>query len=128
MSKKTIDVNKFCKIPQVDINNIYLGVSSPLPHCSCPPPPIFPKPEPIDEGYLNDSRYISEKDRKLYEAEFHELLKSKQMEYELFYDYRPQQMEENKYEDFEEDISSENSDEEEEDIYDDEDDFEIVRK
>ena len=128
MSKKTIDVNKFCKIPQVDINNIYLGVSSPLPHCSCPTPSLFPKPEPIDEGYLNDSRYISEKDRKLYEAEFHELLKSKQMEYELFYDYRPQQMEENKYEDFEEDISIENSDDEEEDVYEDEDDFEIVRK
>ena len=129
MSKKTIDAAKFCKVTQVDIENIYLGPSKILTHCLCPPPPLFPDPDPIDEGYLNDSRYISDKDRKLYEKEFEELIKNREMENKLYYDYRPQKFEENKYDNFEDDISVEQSDEdEEEDIYDDEDDFEIVRK
>lgn len=130
MSKKTIEVNKFCKIPQVDIKNIYLGVSLPLSHCSCPAPPRFPEPEPIDEGYLNDSRYISEKDRKLYEQEFEEIMKKHDLKREMYYNYTPQITEDNRtnYDEQEEDIYSEHTEDEEEDNYVDDDDFEIVRK
>ena len=75
MLNESVDAKKFCKIPHVDIENIYLGPSTKLTHCSCPPPPLYPEKEPFDEEYLNDSRYISEKDRKLYEQEFEEILK-----------------------------------------------------
>ena len=123
-----IDTQKFCKMPQIDIDNIYLGPKTILPHCSSPSPPQYLESEPFDEEYLNDSRYISEKDRLIYEKEFEEIQKQYEMKNQIEYNFQPQMNEENHYNERDEDIYNEPSDEEEEEEYVDDDYFEIVRK
>ena len=127
MPSEPIDQKKFCRMPQIDIKNIYLGPSSTLSFCSCPPPPKYLDSEPIDEGYLYDSRYISEKDRLIYQKEFEEIQKQYEMENQIVYNFHPQINEENHYNEYDEEVHIEPSDEEEEEYVDD-DDFEIVRK
>jgi hypothetical protein len=115
-------------MPQIDIKNIYLGPSSKLSYCSCPSPPKYLDSEPFDEEYLNDSRYISEKDRLIYEKEFEEIQKQHEMKNQLVYNYQPVINVETDYNDHEEDIYNEPSDEEDDEEYVDDDDFEKVRK
>lgn len=127
---KTIDTQKFCKMPQIDINNIYLGPSQILQHCSCPSPPLYLETEPIDEGYINDSRYISEKDRELYEKEFYDMIKVHKERQMYLYNYQPIIVINNTFseeENYDDDNLTENSDEEDDDYIDDGD-FEIVGK
>ena len=126
MPREPIDQKKFCRMPQIDIKNIYLGPSSTLSFCSCPPPPKYLDSEPIDEGYLYDSRYISEKDRLIYQKEFEEIQKQYEMENQIVYNFQPQINEENHYNEHDDDFHNELSDEEEEEEYVDDDDFEIV--
>jgi hypothetical protein len=128
MPSEPIDPKKFCRMLQIDIKNIYLGPSSKLSYCSCPPPPEYLDSEPFDEEYLNDSRYISEKDRLIYEKEFEEIQKQYEMKNQIVYNFQPQMNEENHYNERDEDIYNEPSDEEEEEEYVDDDYFEIVRK
>jgi hypothetical protein len=132
MLKEPVDVLKFCKMPQIDIDNIYLGPSTKLTQCSCPPPPKYLDSEPFDEEYLNDSRYISEKDRLLYQKEFeeivrnNEIMRKNEIKYEMYYNYTPQIRDDNY--DNEEDSHNEITDDEDEDNYVEDEDFEIVRK
>ncbi len=128
MPSEPIDPKKFCRMPQIDIKNIYLGPSSKLSFCSCPSPPKYLDCEPIDEGYLYDSRYISEKDRLIYEKEFEEIQRKYEMENQMIYNFQPVINVKIDYNDHEEYIYNELSDEEEEEEYVDDDDFEIVRK
>ena len=126
MPRESVDPKKFCRMPQIDIKNIYLGPSRKLIFCSCPLPPKYLDCEPIDEGYLYDSRYISEKDRLIYEKEFEEIQRKYEMENQIVYNFQPVINIETDYNDHEEDIYNEASDEEEEEEYVDDDDFEIV--
>ena len=60
MINEKIDPEKFCTkffFPE-DFSKIYLGNKNTLTHCTCPPPPKFPEPEPIDEEYIYDSKFI----------------------------------------------------------------------
>ena len=129
MNNEKIDVQKFCKTPQIDIQNIYLGPQTSIKYCSCPPPPKYIESEPLDEEYLNDSRYVSEKDRIKYMEEYNLMIKEQQ--YLNDYDYQPIEILENNFlsEHFEEEHISEMSDDDYEDEYvDDEGEFELVRK
>ena len=104
--KESIDTQKFCQIPQIDIDNIYLGPKNILPHCSCPSPPQYLESEPLDEEYLNDSRYISKKDRLAYMEEYN-AIKAKDIKFEC-YNYQPQEIIEHNYlsEEYREEIIS----------------------
>ena len=128
MINEKIDPEKFCTkffFPE-DFSKIYLGNKNTLTHCTCPPPPKFPEPEPIDEEYIYDSRYISEKDLKEYYAEYEEMIREKrEIEMEKYYesnffinnyDYEIEE---------EEELYVSNDDDEEEMEYS-EDDFEVV--
>ena len=128
--KESIDTQKFCQIPQIDIDNIYLGPKTILPHCSSPSPPQYLESEPFDEEYLNDSRYISEKDKLKYMEEYNAI---KQEEIKLMcYNYQPQEIIVNNFlsEEYREEIISDFSDGEDdyEDNYVDDGEFELVRK
>jgi hypothetical protein len=123
--KESIDTQKFCQIPQIDIDNIYLGPKNILPHCSCPSPPQYLESEPLDEEYLNDSRYISKKDRLAYMEEYN-AIKEKDIKFEC-YNYQPQEIIENNFfsEEYREEIISNFSEGEDnyEDEYVEDDDF-----
>ena len=129
--KESIDAQKFCQMPQIDINNIYLGPKNILPHCSCPSPPQYLESEPFDEEYLNDSRYISEKDKLKYMEEYNAIMKE---DIKLMcYNYQPQEIIENNFfsEEYrEENMSdfSEDEDDNEDNYVDDEGDFQLVGK
>jgi hypothetical protein len=127
---ESIDAQKFCKMPQIDIDNIYLGPKTILQHCSCPSPPLYLESEPFDEEYLNDSRYIYEKDKLKYMEEYN-AIKQEEIKFEC-YNYQPQEIIENNFfsEEYREEIISDFSDGEDdnEDNYADDGEFELVRK
>ena len=129
MNNETIDAQKFCKMPQIDIKNIYLGPKNILPHCSCPPPPLYLESEPIDEEYLNDSRYVSQKHKEMYKKEYLESIKE-QYQYDV-YDYLPtDNFNEEIHDEYNETYVVDTSDDEDEndDRYIDDGEFELVRK
>jgi len=125
MNVKYINPKKFCKIPQIDIVNIYLGPKNILSYCSCPSPTKSLEYKPFDEEYLNDSRYISEKDKVVYNKLYNSMKENTNFE---CYNYQPQEIIENNFlsEEYVEESMDDISDEDDE--YVDDGEFEFVRK